>query len=103
MTTDGRIEIGIVDARGEKFGFIRRYEGDVVESFAWGGAARQILFIQMNPVAQRYQIFSLDPETTLAPKALPVHDMLRHYTDIAYSPDGKKIVFSCQKRMALMK
>ena len=38
--------------------------------------------------------------TSLAPKVLPVHDTLRHYADIAYSPDGKKIVFSCQKRMA---
>ncbi len=59
----------------------------------------EILFIQPNLKAQRFQIFALDPDTTLPPKVLPVHDPLRHYADIAYSPDGKKIVFSCQKRL----
>ena len=98
-TTDGKTEIGIVDARGEKFGFIRRYQGDVVPTLAWGAATKQILFIQQNPEAQRFQLFTLDPDTKLPPKVLPVLDPLRHYADIAYSPDGKKIVFSCQKRL----
>jgi TolB protein len=98
-TAAGKTEVAIVDARGEKFGFIHRYEADVVPSLAWGAATNQILLIQQNPAVQRFQLFTLDPDTKLPPKVLPVHDPRRHYADIAYSPDGKKIVFSCQKRL----
>lgn len=100
LSAEGKQEVGIVDARGEAFGFARRFTGNVLASFAWSPDQSQILFVKQDPETQRYQIFSIEPDTQNPPQLLPAQDDLRDYSDIAYSPDGKKIVFSCHKRVA---
>jgi Tol biopolymer transport system component len=101
MNTEGKIEVGIVDARGEKFGFVRRHEGNTIPaSFAWNPEKPRILFVEQTKDTQIYQLFAVDPDTKDPPQLLPAQDSMRHYADIAYSPDGKKIVFSCQKKVA---
>ncbi|MDB5384639.1 MAG: translocation protein TolB, partial [Planctomycetaceae bacterium] len=98
VTTAGKQEVGIIDARGEKFGFIRRFEGEILASFAWSPLENRILFIKQDPVTRHNQIYFVDPDSKDPPRLLPVLDELRNYSDIAYSPDGKRIVFSCSKR-----
>jgi Tol biopolymer transport system component len=98
---EGKQEVGIVDARGEKFGFVRRFEGDVLASFAWSPDNSRILFVKQDQESQRYQLFFVEPDTKAAPQLLPAQDDLRDFSDITFSPDGKKIVFSCHKRVSI--
>jgi len=101
MNTEGKIEVGVVDARGEKFGFVRRHEGNTIPaSFAWTPEKPRILFVEQTKDTQFFQLFALDPDTKDPPQLLPAQDSMRHYADIACSPDGKKIVFSCHKKEA---
>ena len=98
LNAEGKQEIGIVDARGEKFGFTRRFAGDILASFAWSPIENRILFVKQDPETRRYQIYFVEPDAKDPPRLLPAQDDLRDYSDVAYSPDGKKIVFSCHKR-----
>jgi len=100
LSKAGKEELGIVDARGEKLGFIRRFEGPMLASFAWSPLESRILFVKLDPETRRHQIFFVDPDTQDPPRLLPARDDLRGYSDVSYSPDGKKIVFSCHKRTA---
>lgn len=101
LTTEGKEELAIVDARGEQHGLIRRCEGPMLASFAWSPLENRVLFIKPDPATRRHQIFFVDPDTKDIPQLLPAQDDLRGYSDVAYSPDGKKIVFSCHKRVAV--
>jgi Tol biopolymer transport system component len=94
----GKQEVGIVDARGEKFGLVTRDEGDLWASFAWSPDASKVLFTKKCPERQRFQIYSAAPDSKDPPQLLPALDPLRNYADIAYSPDGKQLLISCQKR-----
>jgi Ca2+-binding EF-hand superfamily protein len=99
LTTDGKVEIGIVDARGAKFGHVQRFVGDHAPGFAWNLEKNRILFVKHDPEVKRFQIFFVEPDALTEPQALPGQDEFRNYSDIAFSPDGKRIVFSCHKRI----
>lgn len=100
VTKEGKEELGIVDARGADSGFIRRCEGPMLASFAWSPTESRILFVKLDPETRRHQIYYVDPDTQDPPRLLPGQDDLRNYSDVAYSPDGKKIVVSCHMRTA---
>ena len=62
-------------------------------------AVRQtVAFHRLTP--SRDQIFFVDPDTNDPPRLLPGQDALPVYSDVAYSPDGMKMVFSCHMRSA---
>ena len=98
LNAEGKEELGIVDARGAKFGHIRRFEGPMLASFAWSPIESRILFVALDPQTRRHQIYFVDPDTNDPPRLLPGQDDLRGYSDVSYSPDGRKIVFSCHLR-----
>ncbi len=62
---------------------------------SWNLEKNRILFVKHDPEVKRYQLFFVEPDS----QALPAQDEWRDYSDIAYSPDGKRIVFSCHKRV----
>jgi TolB protein len=86
---NGKHEIGIVDARGAKFGLVTRYEGESLPCLAWG--PDRILFTKMNAERKQMQFYFLGPDANDAEQMLPAVDPNRGHSDMAYSPDGKKI------------
>ncbi|MDB5341086.1 MAG: translocation protein TolB [Planctomycetaceae bacterium] len=100
---DGKLEIGIVDSRGEGFGLKRRVEDDLYASFAWSPDSSHILFTKKCAERDRIQIYSITPDLKEAPKLLTGLDPERHYSDVAYGPDGKQILLTCHKRTPITK
>ncbi len=98
LDRDQKIVIGIVDARGEKFGHVIRDRGQVLESVAWTPDSSQILYVKMCPERGQYQIYSASPDTMDEPKLLGGLEADRGYRDMAFSPDGKQLIISCAKK-----
>lgn len=95
QTASDKYEIGIVDARGEKFGLVHRIDGEVLASLAWSPDGSRVLFCKSCAEREyRSQIFSFSPDGIDPPQLLPGQDSNRTYVDAAFSPDGKKIVVS---------
>lgn len=99
MNRQGKLEFGIVDARGDKFGLVTRDEGDLLASFAWSPDSSQILFVKKAPDKAFHQVFSAAPDSKDVPKPLAGLDPLRRCSDVAYSADGKRILVTCGPRM----
>lgn len=97
ITTDGEKEVGIVDARGEKFGLIRRPAfGDVHESLAWSADGSRILVTKPCPEREnRTQVYWFNPDRDEPLQLLAGQDPTRPAVTAACSPDGKKLVISC--------
>ncbi len=100
---DGKLEIGIVDSRGEESGLRRRVEPELYASFAWSPDSSQLLFTKMHVERARIQIYTIAPDLKDAPKLLTGLDPERHYSDVAYGPDGKQILVTCSKRLPFVK
>ncbi len=100
---DGKLEFGIVNARGEKFGLLTRDTGNLLASFAWHPDGKEVLYVKNSEERGHFQIYSADPDSKDAPKILAGCDPDRSYADIAYSPDGKQILISCWKRTPAVK
>jgi Tol biopolymer transport system component len=95
LTTNGKYELGVVDARGEKLGLSHRFAGEVMASFAWSPDGSRVLFCTACPQrAYRSQMYLLDPDSDDPPQLLAGQDPRLHYVDVAWSADGKKIVAS---------
>ncbi|MDB5391917.1 MAG: translocation protein TolB [Planctomycetaceae bacterium] len=95
-TPEGKNELAIVDARGEKHGFVRRPFPDVHESFAWSPDGSQILVAKPCPErGNQSQLYSLNPDKDEPLQLLPKQDPQRPAVTASFSPDGKKLVSSC--------
>jgi Tol biopolymer transport system component len=92
---DGKHEIGIVDARGAKFGLVTRFEGDAYAALTWG--PDRIVFAKADPERKQPQLFDLEPDTKEPPQRLPGLEPNRRYVNGAYAPDGKKLAITVQK------
>ena len=96
--TDGKIEIGIVDARGAKDGLVTRYEGDVTPNVAWSHDSKQILFSRATPERMnRVQLYVMDASTKDPPQLLAGQDPERANVTAAFSPDGKSLLVASRK------
>lgn len=96
INAEGKKEVGIVDARGESFGLIRRPFADVHESFTWTADGTRVLVTKPCPEREnRAQVYSFNPDKDEPLQLLPNQEPLRGSTTAAASPDGKKLVLSC--------
>lgn len=96
---NGKEEIGIVDARGESFGLIRRPEfADAHESVTWSADGKRVVIAR--PCAERgnfNQFYSFNPDNNDPPTLLENQDTKRSCHNPGFSSDGKKMVFSTLK------
>jgi hypothetical protein len=98
LTTNGKYEVGIVDARGGKLGLNHRIEGEVMATFAWSPDGSRVLFCKACPQrAYRSQMYLLDLGSDDPPQLLAGQDPRLHYVDVAWSQDGKKILASAMQ------
>ncbi len=89
---DGKVEMGIVDARGAKHGLVTRFEANVSANFAFRPDGRQILFSYQKAGAGPVgQLYAVDPDTKDPPERLPGQDPTRSNSGGAFSPDGKRL------------
>lgn len=101
LNKDGKSEVGIVDARGEKFGLVHRLAEDVGTNFAWSPDGTRILISKSCPERNNLQqLFSLDPNTMDAPQLLTAAPADRSLSTMCFSPDGKKIAVSSRMPVA---
>jgi len=96
-THDGKVQFGIVDTSGAEHRHVTRDEGQILASFAWSADGSHVLYVKMCPERKRYQIYSATANSEEPPKLLSGQDPLRNYSDIAYAPDGKKLLLTCHK------
>jgi uncharacterized protein (TIGR03067 family) len=69
---------------------------DILPTIAWSGDGRQILVSLMGPGASNRQLYFVDFEGQAAPRLVPGQDPARWNNDMAWSLDGKKIVYCSQ-------
>ena len=97
INRDGKMEIGVVHARGEEFGLKRRVEEGLSHTFTWSPDGTRLMFSKIDPKTERYQIYSIDQDLKEAPQRLPGQDPAWNYSDIGYTADGKHLLFSASK------
>ena len=97
ITPEGKREVGIVDSRGEKFGFTRRpLLTDVHESFCWTADGSRILVTKPCPERENLtQVYSLNPDQDEPLQLLSKQDSERPAVTAACSPDGKRLAITC--------
>lgn len=96
-------DVGIVDARGDRFGLVTADSGNnTLASFAFHPDG-SVLFVKHCDERAHFQIYSVPADGKGEAKILAGCDPERSYADIAYSPDGKQILISCWKRIPSIK
>ncbi|MFZ5833328.1 MAG: TIGR03067 domain-containing protein [Planctomycetota bacterium] len=103
--TDGSQEIAVVDARGEQQGFKILVSTEKDKGFkqlshivAWDGDQNRILSPMRGSEDKLLQIYVLDPTGAKPPQRFPGLDPSRINREMAWSPDGKQIVFISQEK-----
>jgi TolB protein len=90
--TDGKWELGIVDARGASFGLVERLPTEVW-GITWCGHCNRIFFGMWTPDnGGGVQTFSLNPDNKDPPRALPGQASTRRDSLIVHSLDGNKML-----------
>ena len=100
VTVGNKTELAIVHAEGREKGFrvllpkALPEVKDIMQGFSWSPDSKQIvvaLITQSNPARHLYL---LDAEGKVAPKVVPGMQKGRWYNDVAWSPDGKQILYT---------
>jgi TolB protein len=93
-----KLEVGIVDARGAKYGLVSRHESNQIANIAWTHDSKRVLFAQQSPAQKnRMQVFTLDAQSMDPPVALPNQDVERGNSGAVESPDGKRLLMVSRK------
>ena len=98
MNRDGKVEMGIANIQSDTIPPLTLETGsNLLASFAWHPNGT-VLFVKYCDEREHFQIYSAYPDPDRKPKLLAGCDPERSYADIAYSPDGNRILISCWKR-----
>lgn len=99
----GGSEVATVSVEGEKQGFkvvlpssAQPESGNVSKTMAWGGKGNQILVTMQTKTDRMLQLYLLDPAGAEPPRLFPGFPKDWLSDDMAWSPDGKKVVFSAR-------
>jgi Tol biopolymer transport system component len=96
--TDGRVEIGIVDAKGMKDGHVTRFEGEVTPNVAWTHDSKQLVFSRATPERKnRVQLWIMNAGTKDPPQLLSGQDAERINVTAAFSPDGQSLLVASRE------
>lgn len=100
--SDGSEEVAIVSAQGESHGFrvlLSTKDGykPILPIVAWDGNAKNVLVATKGPGDKYRQLYLLDPKGEASPKRLPGQDANLHYSEMAWSFDGKHAVFRAEE------
>ena len=97
---NGGKELAVVHTEGQAKGFhVLVTEGksgvkDVLECVSWSPDSKQVLAALITQTHPARQLYLLDVEGKVPPKLLPGQRMGRWYNSVAWSFDGKRILFS---------
>ena len=97
---NGETEIAAVRAEGEAKGFktllssAAMREIKELHAIAWGGTGKDILLSMKSDTDRTLKLYTLDFAGGKPPRLLPGEPANYVIYDVAYSPDGKKLVFS---------
>ena len=103
ITADRTAEMAAVHVDGQAAGFKvllpKAMPGvqDILPTFAWSGDGKQILASLIGPGKNQRQLYFVDVEGETAPRLVPGQDQSRWNNDMAWSLDGKRIVFCSQE------
>ncbi len=88
----GGSEVAIVNASGANHGLKTIFTGESLPAMAWSPDSKTILLTIRNPKeSNRWQLHAIDATDPQEPKRLPGQVLGGQFTDMAYSPDGKRI------------
>lgn len=100
---DGGSELAAVSVAGEKQGFkvilpksAQPESGNVSKTMAWGGTGNQILVTMQTKTDRMLQMYILDFAGVEPPRLFSGFPKDWMSDDMAWSPDGKKVIFSAR-------
>jgi Tol biopolymer transport system component len=95
--TDGKWELGIIDARGAAQGLVTRLSAEVW-GITWCGDCNRLFFGMWTPArGGGVQLFSLNPNNKEPPRAVTGLDPGRRNGSALHSRDGKKLIMVSAK------
>lgn len=95
---EGQTELAAINTAGEAKGFKsllpKAMPGvkNILTAVGWGGDGKRLMASLVGPDGGSYQLYSLDFAEQAPAQLVPGQDPQRAYTDMAMSPDGKKIL-----------